>query len=186
MMEESKMALSYPMIVAKLQQLCEDECSGTLMIMGAIGQTTRIHLTDGAIVALMMKDKKGLEVVQLLPKIQVSRMDFVHGLPCSVTTPLPPTSVLLAQLEAQATASPLPTRAAGSTAGKPLDTESQELLIQTLTHYIGPMAKVFSKRVLQTKQDLDEVLCALEESIPEAAEARRFLTEIRSKLAVHA
>lgn len=183
-MATPKAQLSYVMIVAKLQQLCGEKSSGVLIIRGAIGQMTRVHITDGQIVALIMPEKQGREALPLLPNIQASRMDFIPGLPSSVTTPLPATDLLLAELAAQVQAPSTPRAEAPAVASStPLDPVTRQLLIETLAQYIGPMAMLVSQKILARHQELEDIIRALAESIPEMQAARRFAADIRAKFA---
>lgn len=183
-MREPATQIAYATIVTTLQQLCADKRSGAFIITGA--QSARVHLIKGEIVALLMQHKKGLEAVPSLVHVQASRIDFIPNLPCSLHTPLPDTSMLLEMLAAQASIPPTAASAVPNTvSARRLDMATQTLLSETLAQYIGPVALVVCKKMLDAPQDIEQALQALASNIPEAAQAQRFVTEMRTKLAAH-
>ncbi len=180
-MDKSKIPLSYAILVAELQQICAEQRTGALLILSPANPPVRIFVKHGAIVALAMQEKKGWDVVALLPQLQASRMQFVPGLRSSQEITLPATSVLLAELAAQTPPPPAP-RPVSPSSEILLDLSALAVVGATLAPYIGPMATIVSKRVLATPQNVKGAIHALAKSIPAPEDARRFAVEMRAKL----
>ena len=182
-MDKSKTPLSYATLVAELQKICAEQRTGALLILSPANHPVRIFVKNGEIVALAMQEKKGWEVLALLPQLQASRMQFVSGLRSSQEITLPATSVLLAELAAQTLPPPAP-RPVSPSSEIMLDLSALAVVGATLAPYIGPMATIVSKRVLATPQNVKGAIQALAKSIPAPEDARRFAVEMRAKLVV--
>lgn len=179
-----KEAISYTRIIEKLQTLCADKCSGVLLLLGPGGQTSRIHLADGKIVALISREKKGYDAIPELRHLQVNSINFIQGLPSSLHTPLPDTDDLLRTLTAQTPlAATAATPAARVSSPAPIGAEAQASLRTTLAQYVGPVADLLCDQALQQETESEAVIINLAKHIPNSEYARRFLAEMRTLLA---
>lgn len=180
---EEQSVVTYKMIVEKMQQLHTHKSSGALVITGM--QVTRIHFTDGTIVALFVHEKKGHEAVPLLASLRASKMHFIPGVPCSLTTPLPATDVLLQQLAMHEPHTVTPTVPSSTRpASRGLDAASQEVIVGTLAKYIGPMAMMLGQDLQTSYPDVEEAIISLAKRLPKTEQANRFMAETREKLAL--
>ncbi len=185
-MLEEKSHISYGTILENLHSLHARKSTGVLVLMG-IGQTARIRLREGHIVALSVQEKKGSEAIPLLPGLKANRMEFLNNLSSGAETSLPPTPEILAQLAAQTSSAPHHQRytlaaATEAATGEGLDTATRTILEETLALHIGPMAAVLCDNILTTAQPLRDALKALAETISNPARAQRFLAEVQAKL----
>lgn len=168
--------ISLDHLVIELQRLCQEKLSGILFISGDSHRTAKIGLLNGNIVALSCQNKQGEKALQLIREIKLNWIQFIRGSTIIPDPDLPSTSHILNSLISSD--DPTPTRL-GS---KMNISQAEEVLKETLTDFMGPVAPMICKKVLSHAQNLDSAIHLLAQEIPDPQQANQFKQSIRQRL----
>lgn len=193
-------------LLAQLRSLCEGEGTGTVCIMADTHRLGRFLVEKGHIIAVHYANYVGEEALRHFAAVKSGTWLFREG-PIPSVTPmaLPPTAEILHRLLEDspagnspptlpapsptvsvvpgAPAAPFPaepSRAATST--NPLSAAVSAMLEQTLSNYIGPIARLVCQRQLPSARDLQTTIAALARGIPDLERAQAFMQDIQRQL----
>jgi hypothetical protein len=181
--------LDYDQLIGALGRLCAERRSGTMFVITPDNQTARFELSQGEIVSVGFRVKRGREALPLIKTIAAGRFDFSTDMPGPADATLPATHELLAQLglPAALASAPQPVEAVPP-AIRPQVERTQRVLEAELTEFLGPMARMVCREhlaragPLTDPNELARVIDALAREIGDPAKEARFRRETLAKL----
>ena len=179
--------LSFPEVLSELERLCAERRTGFVLVRPSGAKLARITLEDGEIVFVSYQDRTGVEALDLLSGLDSAQLDFIEGLGGTAKADLPSTAEILAALAGARSPGGVhpgtpPAASVRSRAGA-IDARSRSILEATLADYIGPMASMVCEGDLVGTQSLEAAITALAKEIPDPENGRRFVADVRAKLA---
>ena len=172
--------LSLPAIVEYLRTLCEAQRTGTLFIMNNNHLLAQIGLDNGTIVFLFSQGRQGMNAVPVISAVASGNISFKEGAVPSLRTTLAPTAEVLRQL--QETVHNAAIGDPRSSLNRPLTDTAKLVLEETLKEFIGPIASLICADHFSKSANLDAVVAAMAEEIPNPAAAARFRTLAQQRL----
>ena len=180
--------VAFAEIVVELRQICDELKSGTMYITSQMNRAAQIAIERGKIVFLYYSNKRGREALDLMPEIEFGRFRFQEGSVSAMRSEAVPTEEILLFLAAAsgeaeqrgelATHSEVVTRAQ-YTGESVLTDKQQQILEESLTLYIGPMASLICEEHLTSVSGWHDAVQRLAAEIPDVAQAEKFRTEMR-------
>ena len=172
--------LSLPAIVEYLRTLCEAQRTGTLFITHNNHLLAQIGLDKGAIVFLFSQGRQGMNAVPIISAVTNGNISFKEGTVPSLRTTLAPTAEILRELEK--TVHDAAIGDPRSSLNRPLTDTAKLVLEETLKEFIGPIASLICADHFSKSANLDAVVAAMAEEIPNPAAATRFRTLAQQRL----
>lgn len=183
-MKKESHPVPFSRLVANLQQLCQAQRTGMVLIWASSTSMGRIYLLKGKIVSVSFQGEKGAKALPRLATLNAGRFDFVNGAGSPANETLPPTEEILAQLAKQTLQDDSSDSEAASAVvtGTALTAKAKTVLKETLAEHIGPMATVLFESGLVDRQDLDTAIETLAGKIRNPDHRHEFILNARTKL----
>lgn len=186
--------LSFPELLSELRRLCAERSTGFVLIRPSSGKLARLTLEQGEIVHISYQQKSGVDTLPLLSTIDSGQLDFLEGLGGTSKTLLPSTDEILTRLAGAASpvthvatasdaASGVSDAASRQVSARALSPRSQSILEATLADYIGPMAAIVCSGDQVRNKSLEKAIEVLAKEIPDPESGRKFMADVRAKLA---
>jgi hypothetical protein len=173
--------VSFPKIIAALEQHCQAKHTGTLRVLADKGVSAAFLLDSGRIVAVQCSNHEGEQALEKIVTIQNGVVKFMEGSLQDVSSaPLLSNEAIFQCLLGQGSGS-VPT-SEGAGAGKPLTAGHKTLLEDLLADQIGPMAQIICGNVFSSVSDTQTATAALAQEIPDPAMRKQFLAAAQKKL----
>ncbi len=160
----------------QLQQLCQEKSSGTLFISGDNRGTAQINLLDGNIMALSCLNKRGMEALLLIQQFNVSWFQFIKGGSITTDSDLPPTEDILDSLVGRSTSTSASSELTINTQ------QSEKVLKEILTDFMGPVGPMICNKVFRQTQNLETAIELLALEIPNHQQAIQFKEKARQQI----
>jgi hypothetical protein len=178
---------SFPELLSELRRLCAERSTGFVLIRPSGVKLARITLEKGEIVFISFQERSGVEALPLLAAIGSGRLDFLPGLGGTAKIPLPPTDEILGRLAGLVSTETRAVGGLGAASSQPgssvINARSRSILEATLADYIGPMASIVCQGDAVRNQSLETAIEALAREIPDPDSGRKFIKDVRAKLA---
>lgn len=186
-MTQENQCLPFSALVSKLQQWCQEQRTGLVLIRPGGSYVARINLVNGEIVAIVFHGKNGAEALPQLATIDSGQLHFIEGqLTASTILPLPSTEDILADLATQ-TAQSAKAKATGTTDNGSWHEHVPEvkMVLETaLSEYIGPIARIVCESQWEKGQELETIIKALAAKIPQPHHRKQFIQEVCAQLSL--
>ena len=178
-----------PSLADALERFCQEGRSGALRIVTSDNHTAFFGLLAGRIVSVQYRIRKDVRALEQILGVSAGRYTFAEDaiVPTSAAL-LPDTGEILAMLRAENPNMPAPVRAVPAPeptvepAAEVLTSDTQALLLDTLTRYAGPAASLMGRGVFANASSVAEAIDKLAEKIPDQVQAHAFALEARGKL----
>jgi hypothetical protein len=182
-MGDSDPVLTYRQLIAEVRRLCAQRQTGWLFITTSDNHSVRFGFQNGAIVALMFRNKTGLEALAAIQRVLKGSLSFSSEPPNpKPQAALPPTPELLALLQSAATDHP----DEADTGPGPFDetlARSRPIIEAELVEYLGPMARLVIDEHIPTATNLTGLVDSLARELDDPAKSARFKERVRERLA---
>jgi hypothetical protein len=172
-------------IVDELRQLRTGRATGTYYVISDDNRQVRIGLLGGEIATILCRGAEGMVALEGLVTMQIIRTRFAaDGLhPTVGRGGLLNTDDIFNELLRHAGIAVAPS---SNTSKGPkvaaLSSAQQQLIRQTLIHYLGPIANLVYEDHQLPDQTVESMLIKLSAEIPDTRRAAEFLTLVRQRL----
>ncbi len=170
-------------LVDELQQLCQQERTGRLIVTTSNNRFVSFGLKNGRITWINYADKTGSEALDNIATLDsITAFTFMEvSSDTGVIEALPSNEEIFRQLGAS-TLSSLTDSAPTARTINGISSEHRLIIEQTLAAHIGPMAKIVCNKVFRLTNDLHSAIEEITDNIPNQEHASVFRDEIRAKL----
>lgn len=158
-------------VVAQIRILCDERSSGAMFLISEENRMAQVHLSAGQVVAVMCRNKRGVEAIQLMREIHSVHMRFDDSHFAASDSDELLTEVFFSCLAATHQA---PARAEVRVQTAPLTSDVKATLQKLLAKRIGPMAEIICLEHFEGATNVLPVIEALASEIPSLEDANKF------------
>lgn len=189
-MAENKGLLSLAEIRAELQQLCQQNKSGRLVVLANSNRFVSFDLSEGRIVSVNYASYKGAEaLLQIAENVTSGRPTFMASTdPKDETDTLPEMDEIWSLLGAgssSALSGSAPSVSEPAAVGAAAMSEQDKaILINLLSAEIGPVASILAQDVLGQATSIEQAINELGAKIDDSRQASEFIAKASKQLNV--